>query len=344
MKLFNKYRNKDFNHIINVINMYIINQKTINIDDLKNYLIETKSFNEMHDFIEGKNAEYKIFIKNNDNKTLSLKENIDWNYAEDKDYKEYKPGIPVRLSYMERAWLYNILNDHNIRLFLDDEIIAQIQKLLIDNEHNLPYPLNNNDIYYKKLNNKQDYVYTDDEIKNFRNIYKAIKNSQYIQVTNNADNGICYKDSILIPYKIEYNCKQDTFSVTCLNENAEAIVRMFFTNLSDVKILEKKFNANDVHTTACNIFNKIRKKIIIEIHNADNALQRSAYLFSNYERQIYEQNNKIYMQIEYYKEYQYEDIIHNILFLGKYVKVISPENIVTEIKNIIKEKIQNYSK
>lgn len=350
MELFNEYRNKDFYYFVNIINKFILNYDDIKIDDIKNYLNKTKSFNEMIDFVEGKNNEYQLFLKNDDNKTLRLNNIIDWEtYNKSNDNIEDKTDnhlypIPIRLSYVERAWLYYIMNDNKIRLFLDDDVIDKIKKLLLDNEYDLPYPLSNNDIYHKKLNNNPPHHYTDDEIKNFRAILKALKDNNYIKLTNNADSGICYKDSIVIPYKIEYNCKQETFSLTCLNQEKTDIIRMFFTNLSNVEVLENNFNSEEINSIVKDLLNNMRKEIIIEIDNQDNAPQRCSYLFANYEREIYTKDNKIHMKLKYYKEYQYEDIIYNILFLGKYVKVISPENVVEEIKNIIKEKICNYYK
>lgn len=340
MELFNKYRNKDFYYFVNIINKYILGYDNIIIDDIKNYLHQTKSFQNMVDFIDGKDKKYQLFIKNNDNKTFNLNDIIDWDTYDDNNEVH---TIPVILSYVERAWLYYIMNDNKMRLFLDNDIIEKIKNLLLENEPDLPYPLSNKDIYHQRLNNNPPYYYTNDEIKNFRSILKALKNHNYIKLTNNADNGICYKDSTVIPYKIEYNYQQETFSITCLNKEKTEIIRMFFTNLSDIEVLEKQYNKKEIEEIVTKLLNNIRKEIVIEIDSNDNAQQRCAYLFANYERQIYKKDNKIYMKIEYYQEYQYEDIIYNILFLGKYVKVVAPKNIVEVIKNIIAEKINNYA-
>ena len=47
------------------------------------------------------------------------------------------------------------------------------------------------------------------------------------------------------------------------------------------------------------------------------------------------------MNIHYYR-FQREEIIRNILFLGHYVKVISPKNIIDEVVEIIKASYNNY--
>ena len=57
---------------------------------------------------------------------------------------------------------------------------------------------------------------------------------------------------------------------------------------------------------------------------------------------IYKENDNLYMKIYYYKEFQQEDIIQGILQLGMFVKLISPDNLVNKIKEIIIKKSEIY--
>jgi len=46
----------------------------------------------------------------------------------------------------------------------------------------------------------------------------------------------------------------------------------------------------------------------------------------------------------YYYHFQEEEIFRNILFLGHYVKVISPQTVVEKIIQIIRSAYENYPK
>lgn len=43
-----------------------------------------------------------------------------------------------------------------------------------------------------------------------------------------------------------------------------------------------------------------------------------------------------------YNRFQKDEIVRNILFLGHYVKVISPQNITDEVISLIKNSYKNY--
>lgn len=328
MELFNKYKNKDFYYIVNLINKINIYDEKIKEKDVVNYFKETGSFEEIANYITGTEKDYKLFEITKDN-YLKVKE-------------EY--NIPIRLTYSERAWLYNILHDSKAELFLDRKAIDELKKLLEDTV-NMPYPLSNNDIHICKLNNREENKkWSEEEIENFRLIKKAVKEHRYIRLTNNADNGIIYKASRLFPYKIEYIYKKDTFSITCLDEENSDVIRVYFTNITDLTIEEETQDYDTLSQKIENILDlkKTKEPLIIEINDDKNALQRCSYIFSIYDRETYIENNKTYMKIYYYEEYQQEEIITSILQMGKFVKVVSPLKIKERIVNTIKEKSKNY--
>lgn len=326
MELYNKYKNKDFCYVTNIINEINKHGKKITEAELKKYFSKTGTFREIIDCICNPDDIYKLFNIQGDNSVEPIDE---------------RP-IHIRATYPEKAWLYSIIKDPKAKLFLDDDQLNFLEKAL-EKTNNMPYPLSNNDIYLCKLNGKAPREYTKVQINIFRNIMKAIKETRYVILTNNADDGNCYPNSKLIPYKIEYNNKQDTFSITCYDDKTEEIIRIFFTNIQELTLGEKVQNPG--------IITRIRKKleekrcknpIIIQINNKSNALQRSAFVFAHYERMIYKENDNIYMNIYYYEEYQQEDILRGILQLGMFVKLIAPDNLVEEIKGIIMKKSEIY--
>lgn len=106
--------------------------------------------------------------------------------------------------------------------------------------------------------------------------------------------------------------------------------------INTVKINGNITNYKKTEQDIKNALEYMRQKnpVIIEIENKDNAFQRASYKFILYDRIIYEKNNKIFMEI-YYSEPQKDEIVSSILQLGKYIKVISPANICSEIKDEI---------
>lgn len=327
MELFNKYKNKDFYYITNIINKINKYNEIVKEKELQKYFDETCTFKEMQENICNPDYIYKIFNVDNDESIKPLYKNI----------------INIRLSYPEKAWLYSIISDPKAKLFLDNKQIEFLKKLLEDT-HNKPYPLSNNDVHICRLNNKPPYEYTDEQRLFFKMIMQAVKEQKYIILTNNADNGMIYKDSKLIPYKIEYNNKHDTFSITCYNDISNEIIRIFFTNITKLKTGEKVPNYLKIKTRIRHELENKRTTtpVIIQINDENNALQRSAYIFAHYERMIYKENDNLYMKIYYYKEFQQEDIIQGILQLGMFVKLISPDNLVNKIKEIITKKSEIY--
>lgn len=327
MELFNKYKNKDFYYITNIINKINKYNEIVKEKELQKYFDETCTFKEMQENICDPDYIYKIFNVDNDESIKPLYKNI----------------INIRPSYPEKAWLYSIISDPKAKLFLDNKQIEFLKKLLEDT-HNKPYPLSNNDVHICRLNNKPPYEYTDEQRLFFKMIMQAVKEQKYIILTNNADNGMIYKDSKLIPYKIEYNNKHDTFSITCYNDISNEIIRIFFTNITKLKTGEKVPNYLKIKTRIRHELENKRTTtpVIIQINDENNALQRSAYIFAHYERMIYKENDNLYMKIYYYKEFQQEDIIQGILQLGMFVKLISPDNLVNKIKEIITKKSEIY--
>ncbi|MCD8238652.1 MAG: WYL domain-containing protein [Clostridiales bacterium] len=81
---------------------------------------------------------------------------------------------------------------------------------------------------------------------------------------------------------------------------------------------------------------------MLEVKCKDMADDRSIHIFSSYERVCYRKDDgNLIMQIYYYR-FNTDDIVRNILFLGHYVKVISPACIAEKVKEQLKQVCENY--
>ena len=251
MDLFNKYKNKDFIYLTNIINHIISGYGNIKKENVIEILTQYGTFEEVIKYIT-EDSEENIF------KVLKTK-------LTPKQNNE----VPVVLSYYEKAWLYAVLNDEKARLFLDDKIINQLKDNLEKQNAGKPYPMSNNDIFMNKLNDKPQHHYTDEEIAIFRQLVDAVEKHKYITITNNAFIGQVYENSKLIPYKIEYNYKQDTFSVTCLNEAKMEIIRVFFLNIKDIAVNEEIKDYKTIQRKIEELLNKKRANTPITINVVD---------------------------------------------------------------------------
>lgn len=327
MDLFNKYKNKDFAYIINYINMALSYNKAMTPYSLSKFFIKTKSFKEVIKYVINKNN--SILYK-----------------AEDKKiHPVYKNSIIMRLTYAERAWLYNILHDPKAELFLDRNIIDLLINDL-EKSHNTPYTLSNNEMHILKLNDNPAHKYTIEEIGIFRKVMHVIYKKIYVSISMKQNNvGEKYMAENVIIYKIEYMSDDDTLHILYYNKEYKCLKKIPLLMIKNIKlgnnITEYDAIENEIKTAIAS--KRSTNPIVIEIDNKDNAFQRCTYKFALYDRLIYQKNDKIYMEIYYYRGSQQEDIIVSIMQLGKYIKVVSPSDIALRIKEEILARNEMFS-
>lgn len=325
MDLFNKYKNKDFAYLTNYINTVLSTGNCLSTYKILQFFNKTKSFDETKKYVIKNNN--CVFYKNEKNHLIPIHNN----------------PIIARLTKAERIWLYDILHDPKASLFLDKNTIDMIINDL-KNTNNPPYILSNNELYIQKLNNEAPHIYTDKEKEIFNKIINAIENKKYITIIiNNIDTNELYSIENIVPYKIEYRQEDDSLHLIYFNNEKNSLHTIPVLNIKSIEI---NGNIKKYEKTMYDIKNaieylRVKKPVIIEIENIDNAFQRATYKFALYDRIIYEKDNLIFMEI-YYNETQQEEIISSILQLGKYVKVLSPADICSKIKEEILARNNNF--
>lgn len=172
MDLFNKFKNKDFLYLTNIINYNLYENSKL--QDVMNNLKNFGTFEEVIDYIKNNNNIFKV----NESNLIP----------------KYEEEVPILLSYHERAWLYYVLNDEKARLFLSDENIKKLKNALERQNNNKPYPISCNSVYINKLNDKPPHHYTDEEIDNFKKLVEAVEEHKYITIENHAFTGKIYEN------------------------------------------------------------------------------------------------------------------------------------------------------
>ena len=252
--------------------------------------------------------------------------------------------VPVRATIAEKAWLFYILQNAKTDLFLDINFKNRLIDVLEKDICSSDYPIQSQYIDIRDLSPENHLHIASDLVTNFKMIVKAIRLHKYINVTNHSFAGQTYYQQDVIPYKLEYSSQFDSFSLSCYPLDTKRPVKMNLGNISEVVIGEavddydgfiQKFEEQLAQT-------KEKLPVEIEIVNKAEAYDRCAYLFSSFNTFCYDLGDERLQMNIYYYRFQQEEIVRNILFLGHYVKVISPKNIVDDVITTIKASYENY--
>ena len=335
MELFNKYKNKNFTYLTNYINGCLSDEGyALSAEELSNQL-SGSSQSTFEEFVQAivnradSSANYNAtLLYENDNRLQPIR----------------TVHVPIRATIAEKAWLYYVLQNSKSDLFINPDLKESILTALSKDMDLLDYPLQTDYVDIREFSNTNQLNVTPELISKFRLIVKAIKEHRQLTVTNISFSGQAYPNQVIYPYKLEYSSQFDSFSLSCYPLDVKRPVKMNLSNLSSVEI-GNVINNYEYFTTEFEkqlADTKVKKPIQIEIINQNEAYDRCTYLFSSYDTYCYDKgDDKLIMNIYYYR-FQKGEIVRNILFLGHYVKVISPQNITDEVISSIKESYKNY--
>lgn len=335
MELFNKYKNKNFTYLTNYINGCLSDEGyALSAEELSNQL-SGSSQSTFEEFVQAivnradSSANYNAtLLYENDNRLQPIR----------------TVHVPIRATIAEKAWLYYVLQNSKSDLFINHDLKESILTALSKDMDLLDYPLQTDYVDIREFSNTNQLNVTPELISKFRLIVKAIKEHRQLTVTNISFSGQAYPNQVIYPYKLEYSSQFDSFSLSCYPLDVKRPVKMNLSNLSSVEI-GNVINNYEYFTTEFEkqlAETKVKKPIQIEIINQNEAYDRCTYLFSSYDTYCYDKgDDKLIMNIYYYR-FQKDEIVRNILFLGHYVKVISPQNITDEVISSIKESYKNY--
>lgn len=335
MKLFNKYKNKNFTYLTNYINSCLSDEGfALSADELANQLNGT-SQRTFEEFVQA--VINRADSSENFNATL-LYEN------EARLLPIRSVHIPIRATIAEKAWLYYVLQSSKSDLFINSDLKSIILDALAKDMNLSDYPLQTSYIDIREFSEYNRLKITPEFISRFRSIVKSIKEHRQLTVTNNSFSGQNYLNQIVYPYKLEYSSQFDSFSLSCYPLDVKRPVKMNLSNISSIEIGDLIADYDDFITDFEKQLadTKVKYPIQIEILNQNEAYDRCTYLFSSYDTYCYDKgNDRLIMNIYYYR-FQKDEIIRNILFLGHYVKVLSPQDITDEIISTIKASYDNY--
>lgn len=270
--------------------------------------------------------------------------------------------------------LYNEIKNYDFNVFIENKgtlpqlTILEQQYLKTITDYSVFKAIVGEEIYNKlssKFSKKFDFnfsyaeSFTEDVLKNIEIISRAIGNKNKIKFTNNSkNNGI--KKSNGVPYKLIFCDIRKLWQVLVyIKEPDTHKCRVILCNLERMENIEEL--ENDIETDYDIISKTIRyteqiqnavknkkstkpsfEPLVLEVKNVYSNPERCFMMFRDYEHKaVYDDGKDVYKLTVYYYPFDRRTILRNILSLGGYATVISPEDIRDDIINRLKRIKEN---
>jgi predicted DNA-binding transcriptional regulator YafY len=227
------------------------------------------------------------------------------------------PTKPFTLT--EKRWLKAILQDPRIRLF--DLPVQELEDV---------EPLFTQDMFcwfdrYEDGDPYEDPGY----IQNFRHLTQAILQKQNVKLLYNGANGV--QTYFCFPYRLEYSEKDDKFRLLAIQKERPLILNL--SKIVSCELLEPMSEHPKIPEPQ-------KVKLVLELINQRNALERAMLHFSHLEKETVQMDKRKYRITLWYEPRDERELLIRVLSFGPRLKVVEPASLVEQIKSRI-EKQQN---
>jgi hypothetical protein len=342
MELFNEVKNRYFRLIFTIINecangkaktdiLRIIDegefeQKVIgkNQKSFADLILNRCSEDENLNLLTEKDGKFYPSVENTGGKCLKG----------NKEDQKVLPPLPIRFTKLEKEWLKALLEVTDIKMLLREETFTKLQKELdgIDSPIKSEYFELTNTIKLPDITLKNNYE------NNFCILLDALMQEKPIRYSNIDKKGNLYKNMLALPVAIEYSMRDSRFRVSMYSIDDKRPVMANIFTLSDLRIVDEEVGIDRESAKRLLFEQKYSEEpVVLEVTDRKAAMERSFMCFSGMERTARELGNDKYeIRLNYYS-FEEENLIQNIISLGPYVKVVSPQRIADEIiKRVIK--------
>lgn len=316
MEYFNTHKNILFNLVTRIINQSV-EGKNFTEEEIEKLIRETKLVD--NDFIQNilDYGEHPYNIMSHDFKPF---------FNED--------SIRINPTILEKRWLKSLINEDMLKLFLDKNIIENLNKKLINIE-----PLFN--LNLPKSNVKEEFIKT---------VIKAFRYGEILIYNSVNKKGEKFTNQIGIPFKINYSMRDYKLRLSIYSIEEDRYIYINMDNIESMEILKEnnplynekvkrindKLNKLGENRFFLSNFDKYEKIIKLRIDHGKNVFERVHLLFANYHKKTYRQDDKQYMDISYYG-FDEENVIRDVLSLGVLVEVVEPDYIRKKILEILRK-------
>ena len=224
-----------------------------------------------------------------------------------------KPTMP--LTILQKRWLNAISLDPRIRLFTDRPVVfSDVEPLFLPE-----------DVYVFDKYSDGDKYEDAEYIRNFRLILDAIKHQYPIKISIKNRYGKQITTST-IPEYLEYSEKDDKFRLIGTGSKLGNTI-----NLGRIISCEKCENQQEEKIGKRNLPQP--RKVIFELIDERNALERVLMHFAHFEKQAEKISDQKYKVTLYYDKEDEIEILIRVLSFGQMIRVVQPAAFINLIKN-----------
>ena len=232
---------------------------------------------------------------------------------------EHKPTQPI--TTLQNRWKKALLNDPRIWLFAPPiEGLEDVQPL---------YPADTF-VYFDRYGDGDPFE-DPQYIQRFQTILTALRERKWLRLHFLGRNNVPHSWQC-IPYKLEYSPKDDKFRLITGNNRAPLIINL--ARITDCKLLEP-VTCEEYRPKAMR-----KRKLVLELTDERNALERCMLHFSHLEKETERIDNRRYRLTLHYEKDDETELLIRVLSFGHVLKVVSPDQFKEKLKNRITKQMQ----
>ena len=241
------------------------------------------------------------------------------------EWQLLKEGVPLLRhppvlppTKLQLCWLKAICSDRRFRLFCDAPPTKELSSLP-------PLWSEQDYFYFDRYSDGDDYE-SEQYIRNFRALLLAIeeKKQAFIEYRMRDGNFHWLRCS---PYALEYSEKDDKFRA-CVS----GIKKIRYLNLARMnRVTVSERDAAPPREPP------EREKLVFALKNQRNALERALTHFAHFEKEVERTGEEEYSVRMYYDKEDETEVLIRILSFGPMIRVLAPENFLTQLKERLKK-------
>ena len=232
---------------------------------------------------------------------------------------------PKIVTALQKRWLKAILADPKIRLFMDDDTIARLEKRL----EGVQSLFRSEHFYIPDRYSDGDKCDSESYRSVFRTILTAAREKNMVEVTYRSRKG-AVKRLILLPVKIEYSHKDDKFRLYAVQRKQGRLKEGCILNIGRIISAENTGITEDITVPLDNLRSFRRCDEPVEVHIAAerNAMERFLMEFASYEKQteLDDDGSGCTVRLWYDRPDEAEMLIR-LLSYGAALEILSPPSL-----------------
>ncbi len=235
------------------------------------------------------------------------------------------------LSKIEKSWLKTIIQDPKFRLFVDDKIINELKLYLDDVEVLYDDSLFHN---FDMITDCEEYS-SQEYINIFRQLNRIIDAKETMTISYESIRGNLYSFTC-VPLKIEYSHKSQKFRLLSIMLKDGKPQYLACHNLNRIKKILSTEKTTVTVTRDPYAEEFYFEPIEVKVKNDRSAVMRFLIEFSTYRKEsIIDAETGDCTSKLYYHLAEESEIITKILSFSPNIKVLSPGNVIEQIKAVL---------